>query len=556
MLRFASDYRARTGLPVRGLSLLVAAAGLLAGGCSSNATRFDYPFFGLTESSASGPPPRTRAEGPAPIEPLGGSRYTPQGGTYGQSYGAPPAAGYGPPNTGNYSGSYGAPQAGTYGQSYGAPPVGSYGPSQTGNTYGGPQTGSQSSNIAVSALPKTDGQPRPAPVFVAPPARNVETAPAAAPVAPAARSTAAAPVARDIPSGEEIEVKEGDTLYTLGRRHHVSMSELMRVNGMSDPNLKPGQKLRLPAGARAVAKAAPAAQSVRPAAESRPAPATPAVAAATSTAPAAPVAAAAAPAGWTDSYTTKSGDSLYGIARKRGVTVAELQRVNGITDVRKMMPGVTLKLPPENAAGGGGQGAVAPTPAASVVADPQPAGGPRPTVLNAPRAGGVETKSAALATAPTSANASRDNVAKEVPAQAKKEEAAQPKAAAEAKLRWPVKGRIISGFGPQSDGTQNDGVNVAVPLGTEVLAAETGVVAYAGSEVRGYGNLVLVRHDNGWVTAYAHNDQLLVQRGDRVRRGQVLGKAGKTGSVDQPQLHFEVRQGPKPVDPLPHMERM
>ena len=117
-------------------------------------------------------------------------------------------------------------------------------------------------------------------------------------------------------------------------------------------------------------------------------------------------------------------------------------------------------------------------------------------------------------------------------------------------LRWPVKGRIISGFGKRADGSHNDGVDVAVPFGTDVLAAEDGVVAYAGNEVKTYGNLVLVRHDNGWVTAYAYNDKVLVQRGDRVKRGQPIAKAGKSGAVDQPQVHFELRQGSKPVDPM------
>ncbi|MET0409179.1 MAG: M23 family metallopeptidase, partial [Hyphomicrobium sp.] len=124
------------------------------------------------------------------------------------------------------------------------------------------------------------------------------------------------------------------------------------------------------------------------------------------------------------------------------------------------------------------------------------------------------------------------------------------------KLRWPASGKVIAGFGSRPDGTHNDGINLQVPLGTEVHAAESGVVAYSGSELKGYGNLVLLRHDNGWVTAYAHNDELLVKRGDKVNRGQVIAKAGKTGSVDQPQLHFELRQGSKPVDPTPYLERL
>jgi murein DD-endopeptidase MepM/ murein hydrolase activator NlpD len=556
MLRFASDCRAPTGLALRGLTALVAAASVLAGGCSSGVTRFDYPFFGLTESGASGPPPRMRAEGPAPMEPVSGGRYAPQGGTYGQSYSAPPGSaygnGYGTAPAGGYGNGYGhgAPPN-TYGNGYGAPAAGSYGPPPMGNTsgnYGPPQTGNPSSNIAVAALPKADGPPRlaSAPVSVAPPPRSVETAPATAPVVPAARSTAAAPVAPDAQAGGEIEVKQGDTLYSLAKHHRVSMSELMRINALTELNLKPGQKLSLPAGAK-VARAAPRTQPAPPVAEARPAAAAPAVAAATATAPTAPVAAPAAPAGWTDSYTIRPGDSLYGIARKRGVTVAELQRFNGITDVHKMQPGTVLKLPSETS--DAGKSAVAAPPSSTVAVAPQQAGaGPRPTVLNAPRTAAVETKSSVPGAQPVVGSAAPNSADKhEQPAQAK---------VADGRLRWPVKGRIISSFGAQSDGTQNDGVNLAVPAGTEVLAAETGVVAYAGSEVRGYGNLVLVRHDNGWVTAYAHNDQLLVQRGDRVRRGQVLAKAGRTGSVDQPQVHFELRQGPKPVDPLPHMERM
>jgi murein DD-endopeptidase MepM/ murein hydrolase activator NlpD len=124
------------------------------------------------------------------------------------------------------------------------------------------------------------------------------------------------------------------------------------------------------------------------------------------------------------------------------------------------------------------------------------------------------------------------------------------------KLRWPVAGKVIAGFGPRPDGTHNDGVNLAAPMGTDVHAAESGVVAYSGDELKGYGKLVLIRHDNGWVTAYAHADELLVKRGDQIRRGQVIAKAGRTGQVDQPQVHFELRQGQKPVDPTPFMERL
>jgi murein DD-endopeptidase MepM/ murein hydrolase activator NlpD len=116
-------------------------------------------------------------------------------------------------------------------------------------------------------------------------------------------------------------------------------------------------------------------------------------------------------------------------------------------------------------------------------------------------------------------------------------------------FRWPARGRIIQGFA--SGG--NDGINIAVPEGTQVKAAEAGVVAYAGNELKGYGNLVLIRHPNGFVTAYAHNGDLAVKRGDQVTRGQMIAKSGQSGNVATPQLHFELRKGSTPVDPTNYL---
>ena len=116
-------------------------------------------------------------------------------------------------------------------------------------------------------------------------------------------------------------------------------------------------------------------------------------------------------------------------------------------------------------------------------------------------------------------------------------------------FRWPARGRIIQGF--SSGG--NDGINIAVPEGTQVKAAEGGVVAYAGNELKGYGNLVLIRHPNGFVSAYAHNGELDVKRGDQVKRGQTIAKSGQSGNVGSPQLHFELRKGSTPVDPTRYL---
>jgi murein DD-endopeptidase MepM/ murein hydrolase activator NlpD len=182
------------------------------------------------------------------------------------------------------------------------------------------------------------------------------------------------------------------------------------------------------------------------------------------------------------------------------------------------------------------------------------AASPAPPLVQA-REGGEAPATAKIINAPPEKKvvaARSDQVSDAEPAAAPSLATTEPSSG---RFRWPARGRVIAGYGRRPDGTQNDGINLALPQGTEVHASEAGKVAYAGNELKGYGNLILIRHDNGWVSAYAHNDQLLVKRDDVVRRGQVIAKAGKTGAVDQPQLHFELRQGARPVDPLPHLEK-
>lgn len=363
-------------------------------------------------------------------------------------------------------------------------------------------------SIEVATLPPPVSEPGPAerPRNFEPPATSF----APPPVDPQER-------------GEEIEVQRGDTLYGLSKRHNVSLNELMRVNNLTAPALKPGQKLSLPSG-KAVARPRPA--------------------------PAPVVAAVPAPADWTGSYTIKPGDSLYNLARQNKVKLDDLQRYNGISNARLVKPGTVLKIP-------GVAGAVmaeapaTPSPAPALTPPAQP-----PVTSNTPS---LPIESAALSATPKILN-SRANEEKKVAALDPRTAAAvvAPSASgsvADGKLRWPAKGRVIAGFGPRNDGTHNDGINISVPMGTDVHAAETGSVAYAGSELKGYGNLILVRHDNGLVTAYAHASEILVKRGDRVNRGQVIAKAGKTGAVDQPQLHFEVRRDQTPVDPTGYLEK-
>jgi murein DD-endopeptidase MepM/ murein hydrolase activator NlpD len=124
----------------------------------------------------------------------------------------------------------------------------------------------------------------------------------------------------------------------------------------------------------------------------------------------------------------------------------------------------------------------------------------------------------------------------------------------EYRFLWPVEGRVISPFGDNPNGGRNDGINISVARGTPVRAADAGEVTYVGNELKGYGNLILIRHDNGFVTAYAHADSVLVKRGERVQRGHIIASVGDTGDVSQPQLHFELRHGTTPVDPTPYLE--
>lgn len=136
--------------------------------------------------------------------------------------------------------------------------------------------------------------------------------------------------------------------------------------------------------------------------------------------------------------------------------------------------------------------------------------------------------------------------------EAAKAPAPEPEATASVSgdFRWPARGRVIAGFGANGG---NEGINIAVPEGTPVKAAEAGTVTYAGSEVKGYGNLVLIKHENGYVSAYAHNGSLNVKRGEQVKRGQVIATSGQSGNVTSPQLHFEIRKGAQPVDPLKYL---
>lgn len=131
-----------------------------------------------------------------------------------------------------------------------------------------------------------------------------------------------------------------------------------------------------------------------------------------------------------------------------------------------------------------------------------------------------------------------------------------PPARSSGKFAWPVAGgTLMASFGSAGSGRHNDGINIKAREGAKVYSAENGVVAYAGNELKGFGNLLLLKHADGWVTAYAHNQKLLVRRGQTVKRGEVIATVGKTGSAREPQLHFEVRKGTKAVNPMNYLNK-
>ena len=307
--------------------------------------------------------------------------------------------------------------------------------------------------------------------------------------------------------GTPITVAPGETLEMISRQHGVPVSALMQANNITSPAMvRPGDHLVIPRRSPSTAAYTPPATRIA------------------STAPGMPVGAprtALAPT--TGMHVVAPGETLHSIARLYGKSVMVLAKANNIPPDTMVKVGERIIVPDVQPGS-----AVAPRAQASV----------------APPAG----QNLANAESPHSARVATP----EAPAQETTIKTAEP-AGGLPSFRWPVRGRIIAGFGPTPNGLQNDGINLAVPEGTPVKAAEDGVVAYAGNELKGYGNLVLVRHANGFVTAYAHASDILVKRGETVKRGQVIAHSGQTGNVTSPQLHFEIRKGSTPVDPSQYL---
>lgn len=215
-------------------------------------------------------------------------------------------------------------------------------------------------------------------------------------------------------------------------------------------------------------------------------------------------------------HVVAKGDTGYSISRAYGVNLADLMALNNVRPPYTLAIGQRLSLP-------GGAEAEAVTPAV-------------PSTVPSPDGGG------------TYAERRRET---EVVGRV----TAAPPPRRSSTFTWPLTGTIVARYGPTGSGQHNDGINILAPAGTPVKAAEDGVVVYASNALVGYGNLLLVKHAGGWITAYAHNERLLVRQGQKVTRGQVVARVGNTGGVREPQLHFEIRQGRQALDPLRFLER-
>lgn len=257
-----------------------------------------------------------------------------------------------------------------------------------------------------------------------------------------------------------------------------------------------------------------------------------------------PPAPAAANSNGAYTHTIAGGESLYTIARKYDVTTQALVLANGLSSPDKIVVGQKVIIPGRSDLVNSAPQAPAPVQVAA--ANVQTLATVPTTPGLAPAAGTLQAPTAAAATPAPAAPAP---VATPAPTQvaAAPAPAAEPAMSGSDKFRWPVSGRVITDFAA-SRGT---GINIDVPAGSSVKAAENGTVIYVGSGVEGYGNLILVRHPNGYVSAYAHLDGMSVAKGATVNRGDALGTVGQTGSVSKPQLHFELRKGATPVDPVP-----
>lgn len=337
--------------------------------------------------------------------------------------------------------------------------------------------------------------------------------PAFAKPAPVQNYGASAP-----PANGTVTVKQGETLAAIAARYKVPLEALAKVNGMSTgERVGPGRRLVLPLAR---------------------------------------------------THKVLPNDTMFSLSRMYGTTVDKMAAENGISPPYALKVGQVLKIP------AGTTGVVSAAKPASPQQFPSSSPQPEPVAAAGSSASNIRTENQMLKKpGPSPVTKAFDSLIGKLASDDAGEVDTVPKvslvsaATAEPATRgaetvglssgrrgfiWPVKGQVISSYGPKTGGLYNDGINIAAPRGTPVKAASAGTVAYVG-EMRSYGNLVLIRHANGMITAYAHLNNVAVKSGAKVAQGQVIGAVGSSGTVMNAQLHFEVRRGKTTLDPKEYL---
>ncbi|MEN2495031.1 MAG: hypothetical protein TECD_00944 [Hyphomicrobiaceae bacterium hypho_1] len=323
----------------------------------------------------------------------------------------------------------------------------------------------------------------------------------------------------------KIVVRRGDTLYSISKKYDITVSSIKRTNNLADNIIRRGQILTLVPRTLISSKDMPT--NRLPHVEF--------------------------PKSSLGTHEVQPGETLYSISRLRGISISNLKELNGIKNPRKLRIGQILKL-----SGSHWQNKnlheekyYTSSKKSEVISREKVVA---PVTVEAeniiPPKGIVESSERSIRRNKNTFTSNNNRFS------VKKASINSKNVNTNLKFSWPVVGRIVRGFGILADGTQSDGINIAVPLGHDVKASEKGTVVYAGNELREYGNLILIHHEDGYITVYAHLGSILSERGEDVHRGQIIAKAGNSGISGQSQLHFEIRQGSKPIDPLAHLDIM
>ncbi|MFD0917905.1 peptidoglycan DD-metalloendopeptidase family protein [Pseudahrensia aquimaris] len=354
--------------------------------------------------------------------------------------------------------------------------------------------------------------------------------------------------------GTYVTARSGETLYNLSRRYGVPVEAIMRANNMGNADaLQAGSKILIPAYTYSansrvsapdnhpVTKAVRASTGFQGQAQGSVATPKQRIKSAKTTI-SEPVV-SAPEVGASGRHTIVSGDTLYGVARKYTVSPGSLRAANNMSGSTLRL-GQTLVIP---------QGGATPPPTITKATAPKPATEPTPQVIDEGTTGSIPATTRQQPV--ESAKKLKPVYSAPTIAQKSAEEVSTPKKTSAGSFRWPTRGRVLTKFGERQNGTINDGIDISVPEGTPIKAAEAGTVIYSGSELADFGNLILVSHSGGWVSAYAHASKNKVRRGDKVGRGQVIAMSGKTGNAEVPKLHFELRKDSTPVNPLKHLSK-